>query len=214
MAQYGASYQSMEIFTGNPRTVLDPLVANTYSAPTGAYEPPYGQLNNLGASYFDNTGKATLNGTVTFTPFGVPTKYRYVKYLSTDTTAVKGYPSPVFWVDEQMTTVSDKMSEGYTTTQQSIAGWLMVNSTDLTTLTITILNNSGNGSGVLIAVAGFVSAAGAAAAGAGDWLIGGATAWTPVVVASGTSTGYRQAAYALTAASSNQADIFVTVESL
>ena len=40
-----------------------------------------------------------------------------------------------------------------------LAGWLMVNTTDLTTVTITNLNNSGNGCGVLICVAGFVAAA-------------------------------------------------------
>jgi hypothetical protein len=213
MAQYGPSIQTLEIFSGNVRTVQDLLVANTYSAPTSAI-PPYGQLAPFGAVYYDNAPSANLNGTVTLLPFGIPSKYRYVKYLSTDTTAVKAYPAPVFWVDEQMTTVSDKMSEGYSTVQQSIAGWLMANSTDISGLTITNLNNSGNGCGVFICVAGFVSAAAAAAANAGDWLIGGATAWTPVVVASGTSTGYRQAAYALTAAASSQADIFVTVESL
>lgn len=212
MAQYGYSSQLSEVFTGNVRTVMDPLSASTSFT---NLNPPVGALNPFGTVYMDNAPSATLNGTVTKLPSGIPSKYRYVKYLSTDTTAVKAYPSPVFWVDEQMTTVSDKMSEGYTTTQQSIAGWLMVNSTDLTTLTITLLNNGGNGSGVFICVAGFVSNANVVTASAGDWLIGGATAWTPVAVASGTSTGYKQAAYLLVASVSNAAaDIFVEVESL
>ena len=127
---------------------------------------------------------------------------------------MKAYPAPVFWVDEQLTTVSDKMSEGFTATQQSLAGWLMVNTTDLSTATITLLNNNGYGSGVFICVAGFVAAGYASTANAGDWLIGGATAWTPVVVAGGTATGYKVGAYALGTASSSNADIFVTVESL
>ena len=162
MAQYGSAYQTLEIFTGNVRTVQDLLAATSVGGTTAinytanaAY--PNNQLNYFGSVYYDNDPSVKIAGTLTACPNGVPSKYRYVKYLSTDTTAVKTYPAPVFWVDEQMTTVSDLMSEGITGTQQSIAGWLMVNSTDLTTLTITNLNNSGNGCGVLICVAGFVA---------------------------------------------------------
>jgi hypothetical protein len=211
MAQYGYSKQSTEVFTGNVRTVMDVLTSSTnYAA-----GPNQSALNPFGQVWADNAQSAKLEGTLTQTPNGIPSKYRYVKYLSTDTTAMKAAPAPVFWVDEQMTTVSNKMSEGFTGTQQSAAGWLMVNTTDLTTATITLLNNNGYGSGVFICVAGFVAGAYVVTGSAGDWLIGGATQWTPVNVASGTATGYRLAAYYLQASVSNaNADIFVVVESL
>lgn len=220
MAQYGSAYQTLEIFTGNVRTVQDLLAATSVGGTTAinytanaAY--PNNQLNYFGSVYYDNAPSAKLEGVLTQLPNGIPSKYRYVKYLSTDVTAMKAYPAPVFWVDEQMTTVSDKMSEGFTATQESLAGWLMLNTTDLTTVTITNLNNSGNGCGVLICVAGFVAAANVVTGSAGDWLIGGATAWTPVNVAAGTATGYKLGAYYLQASISNAAaDIFVTVESL
>ena len=194
--QYGASLQTMQF--GNPRTTMD-----VYSTTPGPY-PPYNQKAQLGAEYIDNTPSTTY-------PWGVPAKYRYVRYNSTANAAVVAYPAPVFWTDEGHTTVSSTMSEGVTATQQDLAGWMMLNSGDQTSLTAAILN----GNFVYICVAGLVlGAASAASIVAGDWLIGGATAWTPVRVASGTATGYKQGAIALTAVSSSKSDIFVVVESL
>ena len=110
MAQYGSAYQTLEIFTGNVRTVQDLLAATSVGGTTAinyaansAY--PNNQLNYFGSVYYDNDPSAKMEGTLTRCPNGIPSKYRYVKYLSTDTTAVKTYPAPVFWVDEQMTTV-------------------------------------------------------------------------------------------------------------
>lgn len=196
MAQYGMTIQLMQF--GSPRTYMD-----VYTTVPGPY-PPYGQKAPLGAAYMDNTPSTTY-------PWGVPAKYRYVRYNSTANAAVVGYPAPVFWTDAGRTTVTSTMSEGITATQQDLAGWMMLNSGDQTALTATILN----GNFVFICVAGLVTgAASAASIAAGDWLIGGATAWTPVRVAGGTASGYKIGAYALTAVSSSKSDIVVQCESL
>ncbi len=201
MAQYGSSIQTMQITTGKARTTLDTYVASGTPTPY----LPNGAKAQLGAAYYDNTPSTTY-------PNGLPAKYRYVRYNSTANAAVSAYPAPVFWSDKAHTTVTSTMSESLTGTQQDIAGWLMINSTDLTTLTATILN----GNFVWVCVAGLVTtAASAGSTAAGDWLIGSATAWLPVLVAGGTQSGYKYAAYALEAVSVNVTNnIFVICESL
>lgn len=202
MAQYGSSIQTMQITTGKARTTMDTYVASGTPTPY----LPNGAKAQLGAAYYDNTPSTTY-------PNGMPAKYRYVRYNSTANAAVIAYPGPVFWTDKARTTVSSTMSEGLTGTQQDIAGWMMINSTDVSTLTAAILN----GNFVWICVAGLVTvAASAASMAAGDWLIGdGSTAWLPVRVAGGTQSGYKYAAYALEAVSvAVTNNIFVICESL
>lgn len=196
MAYFGFNEQT-QITTQNVRTTLD--LYNASLLQTGPTASSGGAMNTLGQAYYD------------YDPtYGFWTKYRYVKYKSTDATAMVGYPAPVFWTDEYKTTVSSKMSEGLPATQQSLAGWLMLNTTDLSTITLALLQSNY----CFIAVGGFVKAgASAASIVKGDWLIGGATPWVPVRVASGTPTGYTQGAYALSNVSSSKSDLFIVLES-
>lgn len=195
MAQYAPSDQNIQVTTGNVRTVLD--VRDTT-------KPNNGAPNALGSSYYDNP-------TSTANPNGVPVKYRYVRYNSTANSAVKAAPGLVYWVDNTYTTVTSTMSEGITGTLNDVAGFMMVNSTDLTTLTATLLN----GNFVWICVGGYVKAAIVAAATAvGDAEVGGGAAWVPVRVASGTAPTGRPAGFALTAISGSTADVYVTCESI
>jgi hypothetical protein len=201
MAQYGASLQTAQVTTGNVRTTIDTYVA------TGTITPyqPNGARNPVGMKYYDNTPSTTY-------PNGLPAAYRYVRYSSTANAAVIAYPGPVFWTDIGKTTVTSTMSEGLTATQQSLAGWLMPNSTDISGLTAAILN----GNWVWICVAGVVlNAASAASIAKGDFLIGSSGAWVPVRVASGTAPTYLLGALALAdVAGSYYNTIDVKVESL
>ncbi len=196
--QYGPSIQTADIETQNVRTNYD-----AYTTTPNRLQPN-GARNPVAAAYYDDTATTTYVN-------GVPAKYRYLRYNSSNNATVVAYPAPVFYSDIGRTTVTSKMSEGYTATQQDLAGWLMPNSGDLTSLTAALLN----GNWVWVCVAGLVT--GAASAGSvvkGDWLIGGATPWVPVRVQPVTGTGYLVGAYALTNVSSSKSDIIVLVESL
>ena len=73
MAQYGSAYQTLEIFTGNVRTVQDLLAATSVGGTTAinytanaAY--PNNQLNYFGSVYYDNAPSAKIEGTLTAVP--------------------------------------------------------------------------------------------------------------------------------------------------
>ncbi len=199
MPLYGQSQQSMQVTTGNFRTTMDAYQASTVVQP---YQPN-GAKAIVGGAIYDDTPSVTY-------PNGILSKYRYVRYNSTANAAVVAFPAPVFWTDEAKTTVTSTLTESISATVQDIAGWLMPNSTDISGLTAALLN----GNWVWICVAGYVKGGAAAAGSAGDWLVGSSGAWVPVVVASGTNTGLRKAAYLMANAAASIADIFVTVESL
>jgi len=201
MAYFGFN-QEAQVTTGNVRTTQD--LYDSTALPTGpqiisSVQVSKGAKNTLGQAYYEYDATS-----------GFWTKYRYCTFSSSDTTAVIAYPAPVFWVDEYNSVVTGLMSESITTTQQSIAGWMMPNTTDLTTLTLANLKTSF----VWVAVGGFVkNAASAASVTLGDWLIGSSGAWVPVRVASGTASGYRLAAYATAAvAGTYYNDIFIVLE--
>jgi hypothetical protein len=194
MAYFGSSDQLIQVSTGNVRTALDKFDSTM---------PNNAARNPLGAPYFDNAVSAAA-------PNGIPTKYRYVRYNSTANAAVQANPAAVWWTDNTFTTVTGTKSESWGG-QSSFAGVLMLNSTDLTTLTATILN----GNYCFIAVAGYVKAVVSPAAAAGDQLFASATDWTTnggfTKVTVGAATAGRIAAFTYGASAS---DVLVYAESM
>jgi len=172
-----------------------------------------GALNPLGSLYYLGPGEGGVQSSGNGRGSGLWVKY--VLYKSTDTTAVKTGPAPVYWTDETFTQVTDIQSEALAASANLVAGWLMPNTTALGTsaFTIAILRNGGNGSYVFIGLSGFI--AGAQSAGsvaAGDLLIGSATAWTPARIAAGVaSTAYPILGVSQTAVASNLSDVVATL---
>lgn len=208
MAIFGGSQQTAQITTGNVRTTFDLFTA------TGAGIVNNNLKNALGTVYYDVTGKqgSPTSSIVTVTgQVNAPAVYKYVLYKSTTNPALVAAPAVVYWVDETFTTVSgDLVTDGFTGLAVDAAGYLMVNTTDLPNLTNTILNNSGNGSGVWICVGGFVKAAIVAASTAkGDMQYGTGQFATSRIAAHGTQTADKIIGIALTAISGSTSDIVV-----
>jgi len=176
-----------QVTTGNVRTTMDKY--DTTQLNNGAKNP-------LGAVYFDSNG----------------VKYRYVQYNSSgNATAVLAYPGVVYWVDALRTQVTALYSEALTAKVNSVAGYMMINSTDVSTLTAALLNTNY----IWIAVAGYVKgAASVASTVADDILIGSTTGFVPARIASGSAILNVPVAIAQTAVSSNKSDVWVCVESL
>jgi hypothetical protein len=128
--------------------------------------------------------------------------YKYVLYSSTTNPAVTTAPGVVYYTDNTGLVVSGSPTDGYigattTSAAQDAAGIMMVNATDLTTLTATLLNNGTSGSGVWICIGGFVKkAAVTSAVVAGDGLYANlqslGTAWTPFRLATATAVLEKQ----------------------
>lgn len=187
MAQFGASIQTAQVTSGNFRTTVDPATSGFAGYPTNP-----GNRAIPGAAYYDSTGSFT--GVTTATPygneFGPPGKYRYVRYYSTSNPALTALtaPSPVFWVDTTYTTVTGVSTESVTGLLNSVAGYLMPNTTDIPGLTNTILQ----GSFVWICVGGYIPGAkGVASTAADDNVIGSTTTFVPNRIASGTAPTFR-----------------------
>ena len=105
--------------------------------------------------------------------YGAPPVLKYVQYLSTSNPAPVAWPAPVYWVDETFTVVTPVVTESLGDTINSIAGYLLVNTASVPTLTQAVLTNGGNGVGVWIQVGGFLAGGAAAASTAvGDYVIG------------------------------------------
>jgi hypothetical protein len=200
MAQFGASIQTAQITTGNFRTALDPFVAGFAGYPNNP-----GERNPLGAAYYDSTGSAS-------NPWGVPGKYRYVRYNSTVNPTPIATPAPVYWTDATFTTVSGVESEGLYG-PSSVAGLMMPNTTSLPSLTATTLN----GNFLWICVGGYVSGVTVAGAAAGSTIISAASGnFALLQLAVGTAPTYRVIGYATTATgtpAAGQINILVTLES-
>jgi len=154
----------------------------------------------LGSLYFDYGGVDSVSGTTTQLPAsaqGTPGQvavYKYVLYYSATNPAVVAGPGPVYYTDETGLVVSGKQADGFIaqTTAASlsdVAGFMMVNTTDLTTLTATLLNNSTSGSGIWMCIGGFCKKTiCASTTTAGDFLYGGTTAFTSTRIAAHTGT--------------------------
>jgi hypothetical protein len=185
--------------TGNYLTQIDSALnangAVNYANPLGTlYAAPI------------NTGALT-----TAAGAGAPPVLKYVQYLSTANPAPVAAPAPVYWKDETFTVVTGVYSEGFTGTANSIAGYLLVNTTSVSSLTATVLTNSGNGVGVWIQIGGWLSGAyapTAGSAGVGNTIIGSAGNWTSTAVAAGTA-GSRILGMQLTAVASSACDVLV-----
>src|SRR5271156_3965345 len=122
-----------------------------------------GALNPLGSLYYLGPGEGGIQSNQYLTAStskgaGSGLWVAYVLYKSTDTSAVQAGPAPVYWTDETYTQVTDIESESATATVNSVAGWLLPNTTALgtTAFTISVLRNSGNGSYVFIGLQGWI----------------------------------------------------------
>ena len=208
MAQFGASVQTAEISTGNFRTTINPYNANTANPSNPIYPNPYGEKGPLGAAYYDATGTAS-------NPYGVPGKYRYVRYLSTSNptlTAVAG-PFIVYWTDATFTTVTPVSSESLTAGVNLVAGLAMPNLTSLPQYTAATLTTAIAGNLIWICVGGYVSGVyvtTGATVTAGSPLSGTATNFAPVITSAVTQ---RIFGWATTTSSGGLANVLVTLES-
>lgn len=213
-------YQGVQfgyVGTGNVRTAYDPIVALTGA---GLGDPRSYQIQpggiglrcSLGTTFIDQGGQDSVSGTTTQLPVTQVALYKYVLYKSTTNPALLSAPGLVYYTDNTYTKVSGAIGDGVTATASDFAGVMMLNSTDLSTITATILNNSGNGSGVWICIGGFVKGCTSIASTAvGDSLVGSATAFTPARVASGTAPTFVRNATALTAISGGVSDVIVNI---
>ena len=196
MALFGLSNQLLQIDTGNPRTYF----YNSALSPVSIYAG-IGENQILGQRFAASITSVT-------NPSGAPAIYMAVKYSSTGNPAPVAGPAPVFWTDETYTTVSGVESEGLLGLN-SAAGYLMVNTTDLSTLTNTQLN----GSIVLIQVAGYLKNAWgptAGAAGVGNSITPSAGNWTSTGTAVGTAFVARPLGIQATVIASGLCDVLVT----
>jgi hypothetical protein len=201
MAQFGASIQTAQITTGNFRTALDPFVPGFAGYPNNP-----GERNPLGAAYYDSTGSAS-------NPWGVPGKYRYVRYNSTINPTPIATPGPVFWTDATFTTVTGVESESLGGgVLNMVAGLMMPNTTNLPSLTAATLN----GNFVWICVGGYVSGVIAATAVAGSTIIAATGNFAVTALGLATAPTNRVIGIATTATgtpAAGQINILVTLES-
>jgi hypothetical protein len=198
MAFFNVSNQLLQIDTGKVRTYL-------YNA-SQSQVPIYAGLGEnqvLGQRYVGVTNTGASN------PFGAPAIFMLVQYQSTANPAPVAAPAPVYWTDTTFTKVSGVASESIVT-PQGIAGYLMLNTTDLTSLTATTLN----GGLCLIQIAGYLKGAynPTTTPGQGNWIIGSAGNWTSTGIANGTAPGVRSLGIQLTAVASGVCDVLVNCD--
>jgi hypothetical protein len=185
--------------------------------PYNANQQNNGALNPLGSLYFLGAGEGGLQSNQYLSATashgaGSGLWVKYVLFKSTDTTAVKTGPAPVYWTDETYTQVTDLQSEALYAGANSVAGWLLPNSTATTAFTMTALRNGGLGSYVFIGLQGFIAGCFVAASTAtGDTQVGGTAAWTPIRVAAGTAPTSQPLGYALTAVATLLSDVVATM---
>lgn len=202
MAIFGVSNQLLQIDTGSTRTYL----FNKSQSPIQVYAG-LGDSQVPGQRYFGAANPSAAN------PFGAPGIFMLVYYQSTANPAPSAYPAPVYWTDNTYTTVTGVESESLLGLN-GIAGYMMLNTTSLTTLTATLLNGTAaNPSQVIMQVGGYL--VGGVAPGstvAGDWIIGATGNWTPARVAQGTAPGYRSFGVAATAVSGGICNILLNCD--
>lgn len=199
MAIFGGSNQLIQIDSGKVRTQL----WNPSLSPIQVYAN-IGEIQVPGQRYFG----LGSNSATAANPFGTPGIYMLVNYKSTANPAPAAAPAPVYWTDNTYTTVSGVESESLLGLN-GIAGYLMVNTTDLTSLTAAMLN----GSQTFIQVAGYlIGGIAPASTVAGDWIIGASGNFLPARVASGTAPGFRTYGVAATAVASGLANILLNCD--
>lgn len=197
MAIFNIQNPLLQIDTGKVRTYL----FNKGQSPISVYAN-LGEVQVPGQRYVGVANATAAN------PYGAPAIFMLVNYISTANPTPAAAPAPVYWTDSTFTTVSGVSTES-AQGLNGIAGYLMLNTTDLPTLTATLLNNSL----CLIQVAGLVLGAVAPAAlVAGDWVIGAAGNFTPGRVAAGTAAGYRTFGTAASAVSGGLANLMLNCD--
>jgi hypothetical protein len=206
MAWFGASNQLLQIDTGKVRTYL----YNKSLSPISVYAD-IGEAQVLGQRF------VSVDNTSASNPYGTPSIYQLVKYLSTSalTTAnltTVGAPAPVYWTDNTFTTVTAISTEAFATAPLAFpAGYLMVNTVSLPTLTgAQVL-----GALLLIQVAGYLKGAYAATAGTngiGSWIEGAAGTFLTTGVAAGSSPTYQPFGRQMTAIASGLCDVLVSTD--
>lgn len=200
MAWFGPSNQLIQIDTGKTRTYL-------YNKSQSAIQvyADIGEVQVLGQRFF------SVDNTTAANPFGAPAIYQLVKYLSTSATTTgnlttAGGPAPVYWTDNTFSTVTGITSESLGL--NFLAGYLMVNTVDLPTLTAAQLL----GAQCLINVGGYLKSAyapTAGAAGIGNVIFPVAGTFSSNAVAAGTWGGYYPFGVQLTAVAAGLCDVYV-----
>ena len=219
-------YEFPVVTTGSLYTAID-TYASTISTqpPTNVPSNPNGALNPIGAAFLIAPGSSlyspaqfypTAGGSVNSNGWGAPLIVRYVRYNSTTNANLLAYPAPVYWTDETFTTVTGTFSEGNvagTGNLNSLAGWLLPNSTSLA-LTGAKSATALNGNFCFIATKGFLPAAAVCASTAvGDAIIGASGNFTVTRTASGSAPLCSRNALALSAVTANvTADIWINCD--
>jgi hypothetical protein len=200
MAIFGAANQLLQIDTGKTRTYL----YNQSLSPIAVYSS-IGEAQVPGQRYF-----GAVNPTVS-NPFGADGIFKLVYYKSTANPAPQSAPAPVYWVDNTLTSVTGVESEGFMGINGP-AGYLMLNTTDLPTLTAAMLTGSTAYPNVqvIIQVAGvLIGGISPAAIVAGDFIYGATGNWTPARSAAGTYPGYQPFGRAMSAVSGGLCNILL-----
>lgn len=163
---FGNPTNTPQCGTGNPRTSYDKYTPAPGATTPGGAPPIFGGLlNPLGTTWLDVGGNNVGSPNDSWQPSNpnyVQTLYKYVLYQSTTNPALTTAPGLVYYTDETATVVSGSPTDALgnaTASWQSAAGVMMLNTTALTTATATLLNNGSNGSGIWIAIGGFVKGA-------------------------------------------------------
>lgn len=211
---FGMATATATIRTGNVRTSFDPATPPQTAAGVGVVPQMFyqGLYNTLGQVIIDQGGSDSVSGTTTQLPVYAQAMYKYVLYKSTTNPALQAAPGVVYYTDNTFTVVSGTLADGLTGKAPDAAGVMMINTTDLTTITATILNNGGNGSGIWICISGFVKQMYIAAltVATGDYLYGTTGGFTPVNVADGAAAPiHAPFAIATSASAANKADVVV-----
>lgn len=181
---------------------------------------PYTAIDTYNTA-LENNGASQLIGSLYQAPL-VPTSslvaggglnayFKYVRYNPTTSQTIQAGPALVYWKDETFTTVTPLAAEAYNTANSvnSIAGWLLYNTTSVPGATAAAIN----GNFAWIAVGGFVPLAyTGVAVTAGLPLVGSGTAGAAWASSATVAAGNRIAAYAITTATATPAflaDLYV-----
>lgn len=207
MALFGLQNQLLQIDTGNVRTYL-------YN-PSSGFAPWKGLGENqvLGQRYVASINTTTGVNTAAANPSGAPAIYMLVEYKSTGKPSPVAGPAPVYWADDTYTIVTGVESEALLGLNGA-AGYLMPNTTDISSLTDAMLE----GAYCLIQVAGYLQAAygpTSGTAGVGNWIVPLAGNFTSQsIVASATANGVAARPFGVqaTAISSGLCDVLVNCD--
>jgi len=210
-----------------------PIISSNLAAGYGVYgtADPYnaallnnGARNPLGALAYlppQSASGGGVGGFLSGAGYGSGLLCKYVLYLDTSKPAMKSGPAVVYWADNTFTKVVGTFASGVVASKSvSAAGWLLPNTGSVANVGVgaavsaTILDNSGLGSYVWIALRGVVLSAFATSAAAGSRLYGSGDFTITSVVPDGATTysDFEFVGTALAAHSSNIANVMATCQ--